>query len=87
MPVCEQIVEMYDEVIEQADVEIFVMRVPRRMAAALKAPAESPAMVVMRTYTGRHGEVFQTTVSVHPEERYRYRFELKREARGAGPRR
>jgi DNA-binding GntR family transcriptional regulator len=57
------------------------------MAAALKAPAESPAMVVMRTYTGRHGEVFQTTVSVHPEERYRYRFELKREARGAGPRR
>lgn len=84
MPVCEQIVEMFDEVIEQADVEIFVMRVPKRMALALKATAESPAMVVMRTYTGRSGNVFQTSVSVHPEERYRYRFELKREARGAG---
>jgi DNA-binding GntR family transcriptional regulator len=84
IPVCEQIVELYDEVIEQADIEIFVMRVPKRMAAALKAPADSPAMGVMRTYTGRDDEVFQTTVSVHPEERYRYRFELKREARAAG---
>jgi len=83
MPVCEQVVEMFDEVIEQADVEIFVMRVPRRMASALKVEAESPAMVVMRTYTGRSGDVFQTSVSVHPEERYRYRFELKREARAA----
>ncbi len=84
MPVCEQIVELYGEVIEQADIEIFVMRIPKRMAAALEAPVDSPAMGVMRTYTGRGGEVFQTTVSVHPEERYRYRFELKRETRGRG---
>ena len=87
MPVCEQIVEMFDEVIEQADIEIFVMRVPKRMATALKTPADSPAMVVMRTYTGQTGDVFQTSVSVHPEERYRYRFELKRETRAAGRKR
>jgi hypothetical protein len=37
----------------------------------------------MRTYKGRDGEVFEATVSTHPEERYRYRFEFRRELRAA----
>lgn len=83
IPVCQQIVEMYDEVIEQADIEVFARRIPAALAVPLKAPADAPALVVMRTYKGRDGEVFETTVSTHPEERYRYRFEFRRELRAA----
>lgn len=83
IPVCQQIVEMYDEVIEQADIEVFARRIPASLAGPLKAPADSPALVVMRTYTGSDGEVFETTVSTHPEERYRYRFEFRRELRAS----
>jgi DNA-binding GntR family transcriptional regulator len=81
IPVCEQIVEMYGEVIEQADIEVYARRIPTRVAKLLKAKAGAPALVVMRSYRGRDGEVFETTVSVHPEERYRYRFEFRRELR------
>lgn len=80
IPVCEQIVELYGERIERADVELYAAALPPRMARRLRAPAGSPAMVVMRTYVGRGGEVFQTSVSTHPESRYRYRFELRRPA-------
>lgn len=78
IPVCEQIVELYGERIERADVELYAAALPARMARRLGAAAGSPAMVVMRTYRGRAGEVFQTSVSTHPESRYRYRFELRR---------
>ena len=80
LPVCEQIVELYGETIERADVELYAAALPARMARRLRAAAGSPAMVVMRTYLGRGGEVFQTSVSTHPESRYRYRFELHRPA-------
>ena len=89
VPVCEQIVELYGESIERADVEIYAAALPARMARRLRAGADSPAMVVMRTYLGKAGEAFQTSVSTHPESRYRYRFELRRPAsaeRGDGRR-
>ncbi len=83
IPVCQQIVEMYDEIIEQANIEVFARRIPASLAGPLEAPVDAPALVVMRTYKGRDGEVFETTVSTHPEERYRYRFEFRRELRAA----
>lgn len=81
IPVCVQITELFDEVIEQADVEVFAGRIPKAMAKPLKAPADSPALYVVRRYHGRDGQVFETSVSVHPEQRYRYAFQLRRELR------
>lgn len=81
IPVCQQIVEMYGQVLEQAEVEVFAQGIPAKLAKPLRAKAGSPALVVIRTYRGRNGEVFETTVSVHPAQRYRYRFELRRAKR------
>ncbi|MGD9942124.1 MAG: GntR family transcriptional regulator [Burkholderiaceae bacterium] len=79
IPVCVQITEMFDVSIEQADVEIFAGRVPARLAEPLQAAQDSPALFVVRRYRGADGMPFETTVSVHPETRYRYAFQLRRE--------
>jgi DNA-binding GntR family transcriptional regulator len=84
-PISEQIVDMYDVVIEKARVDIYSHQVPSKYAKDLVVKEGSSALVVTRTYTGDHDEVFQITVSSHPEDRYRYSFELKREVRLVRP--
>lgn len=79
IPVCVQITEMYDVTIEQACVEIYAGQVPARLAEPLQADEGSPALFVIRRYHGADGMPFETSVSVHPENRYRYTFQLRRE--------
>ncbi|MPS30079.1 GntR family transcriptional regulator [Alcaligenaceae bacterium SAGV5] len=79
IPVCVQITEMYDVTIEQADIEIFAGSVPEHLAEPLQAEGGSPALFVIRRYCGADGLPFETTVSVHPESRYRYTFQFRRE--------
>ena len=80
-PISELIVDMFPETIEKARVEVYSQQLSADESTALKAKDGSSALVVMRTYTGKDHQVFQITVSSHPEDRYRYSFELKREAR------
>lgn len=84
-PISEQIVDMYNVVIEKAQVDIYSHQVPTKYAKDLVVKEGSSALVVTRTYTGDLNEVFQITVSSHPEDRYRYSFELKREVRLVRP--
>jgi DNA-binding GntR family transcriptional regulator len=81
--VYEQIERLHGEIIDRAQLEIFASRVPRAIARVLKVRADSPALTVVRRYTGLSGEVFETTVTVHPEHRYTYSMELNRELRTA----
>jgi DNA-binding GntR family transcriptional regulator len=76
---------MYNVVIEKARVDIYSHQVPTKYAKDLVVKEGSSALVVTRTYTGDQNEVFQITVSSHPEDRYRYSFELKREVRLVRP--
>ena len=79
IPVCVQITDLYGVSIEQADVEIFAGRVPAHLAEPLQADEGSPALFVVRRYRGADGQPFEVSVSVHPEQRYRYSFQLRRE--------
>ena len=79
IPISEQIVEMFDEVIQRAKVEIYSEQVPKEYIKPLLVKEHTSALVVMRSYIGIDQEVFQVTTSHHPDERYRYSFELIRE--------
>lgn len=76
--ICDQVLEMYHETLDRVQVELSAGRVSRRMAKRLKVPAGSPALFVLRRYLNPTGEAFEITLSVHPSQRYRYAFEVKR---------
>ena len=76
---------MYEEVIEKAKVEVYAEKIPNQYAKELIVEEDTSALVVARSYTGHDHEIFQITISSHPEDRYRYSFELKREIRSVRP--
>ena len=78
-PVYEQIEKMYGETVERAHFEFFASRIAPKIAKLLKVSADTPGLTVVRRYSGRSGEVFETTITVHPEKRFTYSMELKRE--------
>lgn len=78
--ICDQIVEMYGETLDRVQMEIEAGFVPTRMARRLKVAAGSPALFVLRRYLNAAGEAFEITLSVHPHQRYRYAFEVRRSA-------
>ena len=79
IPVHQQIEKMFGVVIERAQLEICPSSVPKYMARALKVAPNSPAMTIIRRYIGLRGDNFETTVTVHPENRYTFTMDLHRE--------
>jgi DNA-binding GntR family transcriptional regulator len=79
VPLYEQIEKRFGETVERAHFEFFASRIPTKIAKLLKVTPDTPAMTVVRRYTGRSGEVFETTITIHPERRFTYSMELKRE--------
>ena len=79
VPLYEQIEKRFGETVERAHFEFFASRIPPQIAKLLKVAPDTPAMTVVRRYTGRGGEVFETTITIHPERRFTYTMELKRE--------
>lgn len=77
--VADQIAELYGEAAVRAEVEIAAGEVPARFARRLAVPTHAPALVVTRRYASATGEILETTVSVHPAQRYSCRFEFRRE--------
>ena len=80
MLICDQIVDIYGETLDRVHMELSAGEVPSRMARRLKVPAGSPALFVLRRYLNPQGEAFEITLSVHPWQRYRYSFEVRRSA-------
>jgi DNA-binding GntR family transcriptional regulator len=76
--ICDQIIDMYGVTLDRVQVELSAGRVPARMAKRLKVAAGSPGLFVLRRYLNPKGEAFEITLSVHPAQRYRYAFEVKR---------
>lgn len=66
-------------IIAHAQLEMFASRIPAALADRLEVEPGSAAMTIVRRYTGRDGRVIETTVSTHPEDRFVYSLELKRE--------
>ncbi len=58
---------------------ISAVGVPAKVAKALCVEAGSPALRIVRRYLDHHGETFETTVSIHPADRYTCSIVLKRQ--------
>src|SRR6201996_5226918 len=80
-PVHEQVAKMYGQVTEYAQMEIFARGMPRELAKALQVKPGSPALTVVRRYYGAHEELFEVTVTTHPEGRYTYSMDMQRSLR------
>ncbi|MBW7981101.1 GntR family transcriptional regulator [Enterobacillus tribolii] len=64
---------------EEVRQTISAVGMPARLARALGVEPGSPALRIVRRYLDRHGETFETTVSIHPADRYTCSIVLKRQ--------
>jgi DNA-binding GntR family transcriptional regulator len=80
-PVHEQVAKMFGQVTEHAKMEIFVRGMPASIAKPLGVKAGSPALTVIRRYYGVQDELFEVTVTTHPEGRYTYTMDMHRALR------
>jgi DNA-binding GntR family transcriptional regulator len=81
IPVHQQIEKVFGESIAHAQLEIFASSIPAKLARPLKVKPGSPALTVIRRYTGNKSGMFEISVSIHPENRYIYTMELHRDLR------
>src|SRR3546814_5624696 len=84
VPVYSLIEEKYGEKVVRVAVELFAGGVPEALAAHLEVEPDTPALIILRRYTGRDDRVFEVSVGVHPENRFTYFIELKQEWEPAG---
>jgi DNA-binding GntR family transcriptional regulator len=83
-PVHEQVAKMFGQTTEYAQMEIFARAMPAALAKALQVKAGSPALTVVRRYYGVREELFEVTVTTHPEGRYTYSMDMQRSLRPRG---
>ncbi len=83
-PVHEQVAKMFGQTTEYAQMEIFARAMPATLAKALRVKAGSPALTVVRRYYGVREELFEVTVTTHPEGRYTYSMDMQRSLRPRG---
>jgi DNA-binding GntR family transcriptional regulator len=80
-PVHEQVAKMFGQVTEHAQMEIFVRGMPAAIAGPLGVRTGSPALTIIRRYYGVQDELFEVTVTTHPEGRYTYTMDMHRALR------
>jgi GntR family transcriptional regulator len=78
-PVHKIIENAHSEVIANAQLEMFASRIEPRLAARLEVEPDTAAMTINRRYTSQDARIFETTVSIHAEDRFVYSLELSRE--------
>jgi len=83
-PVHEQVAKMFGQTTEYAQMEIFARAMPATLAKALRVKAGSPALTVVRRYYGVREELFEVTVTTHPEGCYTYSMDMQRSLRPRG---
>lgn len=81
--VFEQIERHFGVAIDRAEISVEAGAISKAHAALLEAPAGSPALVVTRRYHDRHGDPFEVTVTVHPQDRFTFNMELKSVSRSS----
>ena len=54
---------------------------PAKLAKALGVKRGSPALTMVRRYYGLREELFEVTVTTHPEGRYTYTMDMQRSLR------
>lgn len=77
----EQIEAAHGVAIDRAEVEIFPERISAAHARRIRVEAGTPALVIVRRYYDHEGELFEVSVTRHPEKRFVYAMEFRRSAR------
>lgn len=80
-PVYAQLERMFGQTTECARLQLYPSRVPAKIAALLNVKTGTSAITIVRRYVDRDGENFETTVTIHPEGRFIYSMEFRRELR------
>ena len=77
-----QIIEQrHGEIIGHAQLDMFASHIDEALARHLEVEPATAAMTIIRRYTDHNGRLFETTRSIHPEGRFVYSLELKRDWR------
>lgn len=81
-PVYRVIEDVFGESTRKVEVELSPASVTGDRARQLGVELDSPALRIVRKYTGADGRVFEVSVSDHPQGRYTYKIEFSYETRG-----
>jgi DNA-binding GntR family transcriptional regulator len=74
----EQIARMDGETIKYAQLEVFARGMPAKPARPLEVKTGSPALTMVRHHYGLREELFEVTVTTHPEGCYIYTMDMQR---------
>jgi DNA-binding GntR family transcriptional regulator len=72
---------MFGQTIEYAQLEVYARGMPEKLAKPLQVKAGSPALTMVRRYYGLREELFEVTITTHPEGRYTYSMDMQRSLR------
>jgi GntR family transcriptional regulator len=75
--VFEQIEKKYGARIERAELDVYALSVPPRIAEHLKLKPSDPCLVIIRRYFDNQDKLFEVTATYHPEKKYIYSMEFK----------
>jgi GntR family transcriptional regulator len=79
IPVYKLVESLFGEHVSEVKLDLFADGVPESIAKALQVAAGTPALVVVRRYTSNKRRVFEVSVSIHPQDRFTYSAEIRRE--------
>jgi len=80
-PVYAQLERMFGQTTECARLELFPSRVPAKIAPVLAVKPGTSAITIIRRYIDKDEQNFETTVTIHPEGRFTYSMQFRRELR------
>ncbi|CAN5459308.1 GntR family transcriptional regulator [soil metagenome] len=80
-PLWEQVERDYGVRVERASLEFSTVLIDAERARLLQTPPATPAVVITRRYYTRDDDLFELTVSTHPQGNYTYTLEFKREVK------
>ena len=82
-PVYRILQQLYDIDISRVEIELGAVAMMNPEAEFLSVEEGTPAVRVLRRYYGRDGRVFETSVSLHPQDRFSYKLTFANEPTGS----
>jgi DNA-binding GntR family transcriptional regulator len=77
-PVYRQIERQLDYRIARAHVEIFAGQITQELSGPMQVDEGTPALTIVRRYSGGDGAIFLVTYTVHPANRFVFTMDLER---------
>lgn len=66
-------------VVATADIRFYASAIDGQLARLMQVPDGTPALTFVRRYFDETGRNFENTVTIHPEKRFEYSIELRRD--------